>query len=315
MGSDRELVGQRVLVTGASGLFGRPLALELAQRNEVFALARFTYPAVRDELESAQIRTISADISTTDAAELPDVDYVVHAAALLPSSGAEADRERTFEVNVFATGRLLRRYQNAKGFLFCSSGSVYAYQGQRPLREEDPYGLHNGIETYSASKIAAEALVSFLSQEQRTPTTIIRIFTLYSPQGGTVTKRVDMVWAGETVPVYPGGPNRHAPLYITDAIDLAQAALAIADVPPLVVNFAGSETAAIQDYCHIAAELAGVVAQFREDPRAYYPIWPDTTRMNSLLGRSRVGVKEGIQMVFEADAARYRSQRIPGTDR
>ncbi len=38
------LSGKRVLVTGASGLVALPVAVELAKKNEVFAVARFSDP-------------------------------------------------------------------------------------------------------------------------------------------------------------------------------------------------------------------------------------------------------------------------------
>lgn len=310
------LTGERVLVTGASGLFGRPLAAALAaQQNEVYGLARFTDPGVRERLAADGVTPIVADLADLEQATLPDVDYVVHAGALLPSTGAEKNRDVTFEINVQATGRLLRRYADVHGFLYCSSGSCYAYQGPRPLREDDPFGLHNGIPTYAASKIAAESLVTFLCREQQTPTTIIRIFTMYAPDSGTVSKRIDMVRAGQTIPVYPDGPNHQCPLFVDDAVRLAQKALLVAGVPPTVVNFAGSETTTVQDYCRIAGEQLGVTPSFREDPQAYYPIWPDVTRMHELLGTCRTSVAEGVAAVLAHDAsARSRDNWIPGSD-
>jgi len=306
------LQGERILVTGASGLIGAPLAARLAERNTVYALARFTDAGARDELARAGAEPITADLATLDPQGLPDVGYVFHAGAMLPSKGAEQSRGRTFEVNVQATGRLLRRYAAVKGFVQCSSGSVYAYQGQRPMREDDPYGLHNNIPTYAASKIAAESLVEFLSREQGTPTTTIRIFTVYGPAGGTVTGRVDLVARGEPVPVFPGGPNRQTPMYIDDAVDKAEVALSLGEVPPLVVNFAGSETASVQDYTRIAADLLGTSVAYRESPDAYYPIWADVTKMHENLGRCQVSVAEGVRRVVEARALRQQRIEVPG---
>jgi nucleoside-diphosphate-sugar epimerase len=306
------LKGERVLVTGASGLIGAPVAMHLAASNHVYALARFTDPTARDHVAGAGAEPITADLATIDATGLPEVDYVFHAGATLPSKGAERSRPRTFEVNVQATGRLLRRYAGVRGFVHCSSGSVYAYQGQRPLREDDPYGLHNNIPTYSASKIAAESLVEFLSREQGTPTTTIRIFTVYGPTGGTVTSRVDLVARDEPVPVFPGGPNQQTPMYIDDAVEKAEVALTIGEVPPLVVNFAGSETASVQEYTGIAARLLGKDATHRESPDAYYPIWADVTRMHRYLGPCKVGVADGVRRVVEAAGRRRERSVIPG---
>lgn len=308
------LTGTKVLVTGASGLFGRPLVHALSAHNQVWALARFTDPAVRHEMEAAGIVTITADLADSIDDRLPDVDYVIHAGAVLPSTGSERNREETFEVNVQATGRLLTHYSRVRGFLYCSSGSCYGYQGQRPLREDDAFGLHNGIETYAASKIAAESLVTFLSRQNKTPVTIIRIFTMYGPTSGTVTKRIDMVRDGTTIPVYPDGLNHQCPLYVDDAVRLAQRAVLVAGVPPVVVNFAGSETTSVQEYCEEAGRLLGTTPTFRDDSRAYYPIWPDVTRMHELLGMCRMSVADGVAAVVNAGERRTRDNWIPGSD-
>ena len=307
------LEGQCILITGATGLLGAPLTTYLAQSNEVHALARFSDPRVRDELESAGAHLIPIDLRSVDRSHIPEgLDYVIHAGAVLPSKGAEHSRSDTFEINVQATGRLMRLTPDVKGFVYCSSGSVYAYQGQRPMREDDPYGLHNNIPTYAASKIAAESLVEFLSRDQGTPTTIIRIFTVYGPTGGTVTSRIDLVAEGKEIALFPGGPNQQTPMYVDDAVELAERAAMLATVPPLVVNFAGSETASVQEYTKMGADILGVDVTYRESDTAYYPIWADVEKMHATLGHCRVGVAEGVRRIIEQRALRQTTSNIPG---
>lgn len=307
------LSGERILITGATGLIGAPLTVHLAQENEVFALARFSDPSMRATLQAAGAHLIPADLREVDRATIPEgFDYVIHAGAMMPSGGAENSRGETFETNVQATGRLMKLVAPVKGFVYCSSGSVYAYQGQRPLKEDDPYGLHNNIPTYAASKIAAESLVEFISRANGIPASIIRIFTVYGPQGGTVTARLDLVARGEPIPVYPGGPNQQTPMYVDDAVEKAQVAATLATVPPLVVNFAGSETASVQEYTQMAADLLGVEVSFRESDTAYYPIWADVTKMHETLGHCRVGVAEAVGRVVESSGLRNQTDRVPG---
>ena len=184
-----------------------------------------------------------------------------------------------------------------------STGSLYAYQGERPLREDDSYGLHSSAENYAASKIAAEFLVKHLSEDYQLPATIVRIFSFYGPRGGGVTQRIDQIMRGQPVSVYPGVRNVHTPLYEDDYVDKTIAAASIAKVGAEVVNVGGTEAVTTQEYCQMAGELLGVEPVFTENSKAW-PIWADTTKMVELLGPNNVTVREGVRRTIEA--AQYR---------
>jgi nucleoside-diphosphate-sugar epimerase len=165
--------GRKVLVTGASGLVALPVAVELAKDNEVFALARWSNPDQRRLVEDAGAQAVSFDLANEDLSSLPQqVDVVVNYAVLPPNFGNVA-----YDVNTGATGRLARRYRDCEAFIHGSTGSLYEYQGERPLREDDPYGLHSAGENYAASKIGAEYLLKHLSVDYDLPVAIIRIFS------------------------------------------------------------------------------------------------------------------------------------------
>jgi nucleoside-diphosphate-sugar epimerase len=83
-------------------------------------------------------------------------------------------------------------------------------------------------------------------------------------------------------------------------------------VPPLVVNFAGSETASVQEYTRLAADLLGKEVVHRESPDAYYPIWADVTKMHQYLGHCRVSVGEGVRRVVDAAGIRREGSVVPG---
>src|SRR6516165_7259799 len=128
------MIRQRILVTGATGRMGLPLALSLAVDNEVYGVARFTDPEARAALAAAGVTTIPFDLAESALDTLPvGVDYVLHTGGFTPSR-ADPAASQFFEVNSQAVGRLLAHYRQVKGFLHCSTGSVYAYQGRRPLR-------------------------------------------------------------------------------------------------------------------------------------------------------------------------------------
>ena len=268
-----QLSGRRVLVTGASGLVALPVAVELAKSNEVYAVARFSDPKQKRLVEEAGAHAIAFDLANPDLSPLPkSVDVVINYAVLPPNN------KNHYDVNAGATGRLARRYRDCQAFVQGSTGSLYEYQGERPLREDDPYGLHASAENYAASKIAAEFLLKHLSEDYKMPTTIVRIFSFYGPRGGGVTQRIDQVARGEPVSVYPGARNIHTPLYEDDYVEKTIAAAGIAKVGAEIINVGGTEAVTTQEYCEMAGELLGKKPVFVENSKAW-PIWADTTKM------------------------------------
>ena len=276
-----QLSGRRVLVTGASGLVALPVAVELAKSNEVYAVARFSNSEQKRLLEAAGAHLIAFDLSEHDLSPLPrSVDVVINYAVLPPNY------KEHYEVNAGAVGRLARRYRDCEAFIQGSTGSLYAYQGERPLREDDPYGLHSSAEPYAASKIAAEFLLKHLSEDYRMPTVIVRIFSFYGPRGGGVTQRIDQVAQGQPVSVYPGVRNVHTPLFEDDYVEKTIAAIGIAKTPAEIVNLGGTEAVTTQEYCEIAGEILGKKPIFVENSKAW-PIWADRPYKAALCGHRR----------------------------
>jgi UDP-glucuronate 4-epimerase len=296
----QQLSGRRVLVTGASGVVAFPVAIELAKANEVYAVARFSDPAQKRMLEDAGARAITFDLADPDLSPLPEkVDVVINYAVLPPQKDA-------FEVNAGAAGRLARRYRDCEAFVHGSTGSLYEYQGERPLREDDPYGLHSSAEHYAASKIAAEILLKHLSTDYDLPVVMVRIFSFYGPRGGGVTQRIDQIMRGEPVSVYPGVRNVHTPLYEDDYVAKTIAAAGIAKVGAEIVNVGGTEAVTTQEYCQMAGEILGKEPVFVENSKAW-PIWADTSKMVKLLGPNTVTVREGVRRTIEAAQDRLRT--------
>jgi nucleoside-diphosphate-sugar epimerase len=296
-----------VLVTGATGRIGFPIARALAKDHDVYGAARCSRPDDEARLREAGIVPVVGDVAELDVAELAKAGgraptHVFHAAARI---GAEAatDWARTFEVNAQATGRLIADCARVsgtalRGVVFCSSGSTYEYQGRRPLREDDPPGVHLGI--YSLSKIAGEAVARFSAAEHGVPLTLIRIFSTYGPLGGAPADRLERILAGKEVVLHPDQPNNYNPIYEDDYVRLGIRALEVAAVPAVTVNWAGSETVSAEEYCEYLSELVGRPVRFRYDPAAPWPIWPDVTRMHELLGRTEVHWRDGMRRMVEA---------------
>lgn len=288
--------GEKVLVTGGAGRVAFPIARELAKRNEVWAMARFSNPADAERLEAHGITPIKRDLAESFGGVPDDFTYVWHAGALVGEE-AERDWRYTFEVNAQATGRLMKHCRRVKGFLHCSTGSQYHYQGHRPLKESDPPGIHTHI--YSLSKIAAEAVVLYASREWDIPTTMIRICSAYGPEGGAPVSRLDALVEGRPIRLHPDKPNYFNPIHEDDQVELGIKALELASTPPLTVNWAGSETTTAEEYCAYMGDLIGKEPVIEYTDEAYTPLWPDVTYMHEVLGRTKVHWKDGLRRVIE----------------
>ena len=287
----------RVLVTGATGRVGFPVARRLAEEHDVFGLARCRGEGDRQRLVDAGIRPVVGDVAAPDLGDLPGgLTHVFHAAARF---GREADPNwmQIFATNAQASGRLVAACPGA-AFVYCSSGSAYAYQGRRPLAEDDPPGVHLGL--YSLSKIAGEEVVKFAAGRYGSPLTIVRIFSTYGPEGGAPVTRLRQILAGEEVVLHPDRPNNYNPIFEDDYVRLAVRALEVAAPDPVVVNFAGSETVSAEDYCAYLGELVHKPVRIRYDAEAPWPLWPDVTRMHAVLGRTDVPWPEGMRRIAEA---------------
>jgi nucleoside-diphosphate-sugar epimerase len=125
----------KVLMTGATGMVGRPIAMDLARTNDVWAIGRFGDAQVRMSLEDAGVRTLRADLTDTDLPALPDVDFVLNFAVSRTNDwGVDLD------ANVDGLGALMSACRNAKAVLHCSTTGVYQEDGRRRFAEDDPLG-------------------------------------------------------------------------------------------------------------------------------------------------------------------------------
>ena len=290
------LEDQKILVTGATGKIGFPIARALAANNEVWGAARLRGAAERERLAGAGIRPLPLDLSSGDLSSLPDdFGYVFHAAV---DPGLHGWRQ-CVTTNAHNSGELLYHCRRARGFVFCSTGSIYAYQGQRPLTESDPPGVPLRA-NYSFSKVAAESVCSWIATHFRIPLTIIRICSTYGPLGGAPADRLEAILQRRPIRLHPDQPNNYNPIYEDDYVALGIRAMEVAATPPVVVNWAGSETVSIEEYCTYMGELLGIEPIFEYTPQAHTPLWPDVSRMHEVLGRTRVRWRDGMRRMIEA---------------
>ncbi len=301
------LEGKRILVTGPTGQVGFPVAASLARHNEVLGLARFARDGDRERLEAAGIHCVRGDLASGSLDAVPgDLDYVLHFAV---AKSPRADFDADLAANAEGVGLLMAHCREATAFLHCSTTGVYEPAGHRRLREDDPLGDNHRVmmPTYSIAKIAAEAVARFAARQWNLPTTIARLNVPYGDNGGWPAFHLEMILAGQPVPIHPERPCLYNPIHEDDIVAQIPALLAAADVPARIVNWAGAETVGIEEWCDYLGALTGQTASFVETDRTISSVAVDTTRMEELVGPTQVTWKDGLRrMVAARHPARLR---------
>ena len=307
-----------VLVTGGAGFIGSHLTRRLLARgNRVTVLDDFNdfydparkrenvAPLLEDEEFREDYRLVEGDIRD---AELVDrlfaeggFDAVVHLAARAGVRPSLSEPILYEDVNCIGTLRLLEaaRRHGPKTFLFGSSSSVYGINEKVPFAEDDE--VNQPISPYATTKRAGELLCYNYHHLYGFRTACLRFFTVFGPRQRpemAIHKFTDLLWRGQTVPMYGDGGSRRDYTYVDDIVDGLVATL---DLAPgfEILNLGGADTTSLADLVRwIAQELA-------VEPRIeYLPAQPgdvpityaDVSKAARLLGYSpKVPIREGLR--------------------
>ena len=289
----------KILMTGATGMVGRPIATALARTNEVWAVGRFGDAQVRATLEDAGVRTVRADLTDTELPALPDVDYVLNFAV-----SRTTDWGVDLDVNVDGLGALMYACRGARAVLHCSTTGVYQEDGHRRFAEDDPLGdNHRGggamFQTYSISKIAAEAMARSCARRLKLPTTIARLNVPYGDQGGWPAYLLEQMLAGQPIYVHEDGPSEYQPIHHDDMVAMIPALLDAAATPATIVNWAGDEVSSIEEWCTYLGKLTGLEPRFVSTAHTLSSVTCDLTRMHELVGHPRTKWQDGLARMVE----------------
>jgi nucleoside-diphosphate-sugar epimerase len=292
--------GKKVLVTGAAGQIAFPICEHLAADNEVWGVDLFDRPGSRERLEAVGATARAVDLTTGDFGDLPDdFDFVLHLAAYLRP---DDDYDAALRVNAEATGLVLAHCRRAQAALVMSTSGVYEANVDpwHPFVETDPLGDSKSpyVPTYAVTKIAEEAVARTMARALDLPVVIARMNTSYGVNGGVPASHLDSIIAGRQI-VLRNDPMPANPIFQGDINEQAEALLGAASVPATIVNWAGDETVAQQDWCAYLGELTGrpVIVTVRDSVRKGGAA--DVSRRTSITGPCRMGWRDGMRSMFE----------------
>jgi len=174
-----------VLVTGASGLVGRPTVARLAAsaaRPKTLVAFDLREPPATARLPG--VVTLAGDVRDPALAKemtLHRVEAVVHLAAVV-TPGRRSSRELEYEIDVLGTRNVVRACLEAGvGQLVClSSGAAYGYHADNPvpLRESDPLRADRGFAYAWHKRLVEEELARLRDHHPELAVLVLRPGTI-----------------------------------------------------------------------------------------------------------------------------------------
>jgi nucleoside-diphosphate-sugar epimerase len=265
-----------ILVTGGAGSVGRRLVTRCRSTGytiRVFDLPVCDFTGLEGE---AGIEVVKGDITDTATVEhaVQGASAVLHLAALLPPA-SEADRQRTFTINVQGTANIIQAMQTKAStavLVFSSSVSTYGDTTAEtpPIRIDHP---QTALDIYAESKIAGERLV----REASVDAVVLRIAGITVPE----LQEPPEVWPFTAA-------QRLEMVHRDDVVTALYKALITPEVRGKTLNIAGGPTwqTTGQQYVADLYDILGVpleMAAFRGQDEPGWVDWYDTENSQRLL--------------------------------
>lgn len=292
----------KVLIVGASGLLGRCLAGLLREGHEVFALDRDA--GTFHGREHPRARFIQADLSVFDPSGLPPgVDAVYYLAQSRRFREFPAGAMDMFEINVHAPLRIAEWAADSgvARFHYASTGGVYENR-EGPIPESATVNVRREMGFYAGSKVSAELLLANYASRFES-FCIIRPFFVYGPgqdEGMLIPRLIRSVSDGREIVLHGEEGMRINPIYVQDA---ARACGRMLDLTgDHLFNVAGTEVVSIKALALRIGEACGREPAFRHEGEGRPGLIGDISRMQEMLHRPEIDLREGIRATCEGMA-------------
>lgn len=269
------------LVTGGAGFIGSHLTdALLANGHRVVALDNFV-SGKRENITQVRgdLTVIEGDVRLIGgfADEIPEVDAILHLAALISGYDSLETPEDYVDVNL---GGLLRVIEFASErrvprIVFASSSTVYGNQGASALNETTP---PDPLTVYALTKLAGEHLLKLYGAMRGFSHCSLRLFNVYGPRQApdhpyaNVTCKFSHATAnGLPVTLFGDGEQSRDFVYVDDVV---RAFLAVLDGSrEAIYNVGTGQGARINDLIAALGAISGRPLEVERQPP-----WPNDIR-------------------------------------
>ena len=285
---DVDLVGARVLVTGAGGFIGHRLCQQLQTIGaEVVAVARRAGCCDDVAAETHVVDLLDHD-ALGQLMRNARADHVVHLAALRERSAMLADYPRSYSANLLSTLDLAEAVLasgSCRRFVYLGSAEEYG-------RAAAPFGAFTKevpLTAYGLSKLAATQLLQALAITHGLPVVLLRATVVFGPgqkDAMFVPALLHSLLRRERFPMTDGEQKRDF-IYVDDVIDGIIRSLVTTSAHDEVLHLSSGTPVTIRELALLAAKLIG-------------------GKSESLLGFGSIAYGTGEAMEYWADNANTR---------
>lgn len=240
-----QLAGMDLLITGGAGFLGYYLtqaALAYGDRNPSAPIQVTVFDSfirgVPDWLEEfrhhPRLTLRSQDIREPLPSDMPDFDYIIHAAGIASPTYYRMHPIETMDANITGLRTLLdhavaqtNRGRQVRGFLFFSSSEIYGDPTADAIPTPETYrgfvSCTGPRACYDESKRYGETMCVTFAQIHGLPITIARPFNNYGPgmkitDGRVIADFARNILAGSDIVLFSDGSPKRTFCYAADAV-------------------------------------------------------------------------------------------------
>jgi len=307
---------KKVLITGADGFIGSHLTeMLVAKGYHVKALSQYNSFNNWGWLENVNckkdIEIISGDIRDLNYCKsiTKNIDIIFHLAALIGIPYSYTAPDSYVETNVSGTLNICQavKENEISRLIHTSTSEVYGNAQYVPIDEKHPLQPQS---PYSATKIAADAMVMSFHNSFDLPVTIARPFNTYGPRQSAraiIPTIITQIATGKKeIKLGDTSPTRDFN-YVEDCcrafIMLAESEKTIGET----VNIGSNSEISISDTLKLIKEIMSSDVSFVNDKQRNRPkksevfrLWCDNKKINELVGyKPQINIQDGLKKTID----------------
>ncbi len=256
-----------IMILGVNGKMG-PTIARMAVRacrnagvdKHIYGVSRFSASADMEKFSAMGVEPIRCDLLDHDAVlKLPKVKNLIYMAGR--KFGEKGTDYLTWMMNVIAPYNVARTFNNSKIVVF-STGCVYELVScdTGGSKETDtPYPIGE----YANTCLGRERIFEYYSRLYNAPVVFFRLNYSVELRYGALVDIALRVFHGQDVDVTAEHVNV---IWQGDAAERALLSLAIAQIPPEILNVTGSRILSVKDIAFKFGEIFGTEVTFKGTP-------------------------------------------------